>query len=94
MVPPSRERIARLAQALLASLTRARAITLVKDDEVVRQAIAHALADELKREEEREETVRKRLAAMRNAPAQGSREWEELFRTCMEEEYLRDGLDG
>lgn len=93
MVPPSRERIARLAQALLGALTRARAITLVKDDEVVRQAIAHALADELKREEEREETVRKRFAAMRNAPKRGSREWEELFRKWMEEEYLRDGLD-
>jgi hypothetical protein len=60
---------------------------------VVRQSIAHALADELKREEEREENVRRRLATMKKPPARNSREYEMLFVQLMEEEYLREGLD-
>jgi hypothetical protein len=92
MVRPSRERITQLARDLLDAMTRSRAVTLLKDREVVRQAIAHALADELKREEEREESVLKRLAQQR-LPKRGTPEWEQLFRQLMEEEYLRDGLD-
>jgi hypothetical protein len=30
---------------------------------------------------------------MRKPPARTSREYEELFRSLMEEEYLREGLD-
>jgi len=70
-----------------------RSVTLLKDREVVRQSIAHALADEFKREEEREENVRRRISSMRRPPARTSREYEELFRNLMEEEYLREGLD-
>ena len=89
----SRERVTQLARDLLEAMTRTKAVTLLKDREVVRQAIAHALADELKREEEREEAVRRRISSMRKKPAQNSREYEELFRKLMEEEYLREGLD-
>lgn len=89
----SRERIERVAKELVDAMTRSRAVSLLKDRDAVRQAISHALADELKREEEREENVRRRLAAMRKTPPRGTREWEQLFRTLMEEEYLREGLD-
>ncbi len=89
----SRERVNRLAHDLLESMLRGRTITLLKDRDVVLQAIAHALGDELKREEEREETVRQRLAAMKKGPPAGSREWEQLFRQMMEQEYVREGLD-
>ena len=89
----SRERVNQLARELLDAMTRTKSVALLKDREVVRQSIAHALADELKREEEREENVRKRLASMRKGPKPGSREYEELFRKLMEEEYLREGLD-
>jgi hypothetical protein len=90
----SRERVHRLARELLDALLRGRPVTLLKDREVVRQAIAHALADEIKREEEREEVVRRRIAAMRNTPPSGSREWEQLFRKLMEEEYVRESVEG
>lgn len=93
MLRPSRERLTQLARDLLEAMTRSRAVTLLKDREVVRQAIAHALTDELKREEEREESVLKRLATTRGTPKKGTPEWEQLFRMWMEEEYLRDGLD-
>jgi hypothetical protein len=66
---------------------------LLKERDVVRQSIAHALADEFKREEEREDNVRRKLAILKPPPAPGSREWEQLFRKLMEEEYLREGLD-
>ena len=89
----SRERVNQLARELLEAMTRTQSVTLLKDREVVRQSIAHALADEFKREEEREENVRKRLASMKKSPTAGSREWEQLFRKLMEEEYVREGLD-
>lgn len=72
-------------------MTRNRTVILMKDRDSVHQAIAGALAEELKREEEREETVRKRLASMRKKP--GARDYDDLFRKFMEEEYLREGLD-
>ncbi|HXH37375.1 MAG TPA: DUF507 family protein [Thermoanaerobaculia bacterium] len=89
----SRERVTQLARDLLEAMTRTKSVTLLKEREVVRQSIAHALADELKREEEREENVRRRIAVMKKPPALRSREYEMLFRQLMEEEYLREGLD-
>ncbi|MBK5260006.1 MAG: DUF507 family protein [Thermoanaerobaculia bacterium] len=89
----SRERIERVAKELVDAMTRSKAVSLLKDRDAVRLAISHALADELKREEEREENVRRRIATIRKVPARNSREWEQLFRTLMEEEYLREGLD-
>lgn len=89
----SRERVTQVARDLLEAMTRTKAVTLLKDREAVRQAIAHVLADELKREEEREENVRRRIASIRKGPAPDSREYEALFRQYMEEEYLREGLD-
>jgi hypothetical protein len=89
----SRERVTQLARDLLEAMTRTRSVTLLKEREVVRQSIAHALADELKREEEREENVRRRIATMKKPPASRSRDYETLFVQLMEEEYLREGLD-
>lgn len=89
----SRERVNQLARELLDAMTRTRSVVLLKDREVVRVSIAHALADELKREEDREETVRRRIATMKKTPPPGTREYEQLFRSLMEEEYLREGLD-
>lgn len=93
MLKISRERVNQLARELLDAMTRTQSVMLLKDREVVRQSIAHALGDEFKREEEREENVRRKLAMMKKGPAPGTREWEQLFRKLMEEEYLREGLD-
>lgn len=93
MVRPSRDRLAVLARQLVDALARSRAVVLLKDREAVRLAVTQALADELRHEEEREESARKRIAAMRPAPKPRTREWEELFQKFVEEEYLREGLD-
>ena len=68
----SRERINQLARELLDAMTRTKSVALLKDRDVVRQSIAHALADELKREEEREDAVRRRISALRKKPAQNT----------------------
>ena len=93
MVRPSRERLSLLARELVDALARSKAVVLLKDREVVRQAVAQALAEELRREEDCQENARRRIAAMRGAPRPKTREYEELFRQLMEEEYLREGLD-
>jgi hypothetical protein len=93
MVRPSRERLSHLARELVDALARSKAVVLLKDREVVRQAVAQALAEELRREEDCQENARRRIAAMRGGPRPKTREYEELFRQLMEEEYLREGLD-
>lgn len=93
MLRPSRERILQLAGDLVDALARTRAVTLLKDRDVVRHAVAQALAEELKREEEREDVARKRIAAMRRGPRPNTPEWDELFSKIVEEELLREGLD-
>ncbi len=90
MAKLSRESVEKLARDLVDAMSRSKAVMFLKDREAVRQAIAHALADELRREDEREDNVRKRIAAMRKAPPRGSTEWEQLFRSLMNEEYVRD----
>ena len=93
MVKLSRERVDKLARDLAEAMSRSRAVVFLKDREAVRQAIAYALADELRREEERETTARKRINALRRPPRPNTTEWEDLFRKFVEEEYLREGLD-
>jgi hypothetical protein len=93
MVRPSRDRFTALARQIVDALDRSRAVVLLKEREAVRQAVAQALADEVRREEEREENARRRIAAMKGAPRPRSKEWEELFRKLVEDEYLREGLD-
>ncbi|HYC62664.1 MAG TPA: DUF507 family protein [Thermoanaerobaculia bacterium] len=92
-IRPSRERLSLLARELVDALARSRAVVLLKDREVVRQAVAQALAEELRREEDCQENAKRRIASMRGAPRPRTREYEELFRQLMEEEYLREGLD-
>lgn len=94
MLKMSRERVEKLARELVEAMTASKAVVLLKGRDNVQQSVASALAEEFKREEEREEVVRTRIAAIRKAPPRKSAQWEELFRQLMEEEYLREGLDG
>jgi hypothetical protein len=86
----TRERVEKLARDLVEAMSRSRTVVFLKDRESVRQTIARELDDELRREEEREEAVRRRISSMRKAPRRGSAEWDQLFHSLMNEEYLRD----
>lgn len=89
----NRERVEQLARELLAAMTASRDVVLLKSRDVVQQAIAQVLAEEIEREEAREETVRRRIAGLRKVPPRRSPDFELLFRKLMEEEYLREGID-
>lgn len=93
MLKPSRERVSQIARIVVEEMDRNRTVRLLKDREAIRQSIVHALVDELKQEDERHAHVRSRIAAMPDAPAQGSKEWAALFRKMLEEEYERAGFD-
>jgi hypothetical protein len=93
MVKMTRERVEKLAHDLVEVMVRSRAVIFHKERDGIRQAVAHALAEEFRREEEREENVRRRLASMKKLPPRASQQWQELFRKMMEEEYVREGLD-
>ena len=89
----SREHVNQLARDLLSAMSRIESVVLLKDRDAVLQAIAGSLADELRREEEREENVRRRMALIDKPPVRGTREYEDVFTRFLEEEYLREGLD-
>ena len=93
MVRLSRERVAQLSRDLLDALVRDSSVVLLKDRDAVRQAIAAALSEEFRREEEREQLVRRRIATTPGAPRDGSRDYDQLFRKLLEEEYVRESLD-
>ncbi|HSP14960.1 MAG TPA: DUF507 family protein [Thermoanaerobaculia bacterium] len=90
MVKLSRERVEKVARDLVEAMSRSRTVVFLKDRDAVRQALARELDDELRREQEREEEVWRRISSMRKAPRPGSPEWEQLFHSLMNEEYLRD----
>jgi hypothetical protein len=94
MLKMSRERVEKLAGDLVEAMAKSKTVVFLKSRDSVHQAIALSLAEEFKREEEREEIVRKRISALRKAPSRRSPEWEVLFRKLMEEEYVREGVEG
>jgi len=93
MVRLSRERVTQLSRDLLDALLKNATVVLLKDRDSVRQAIASAISDEFKREEEREQAVKRRMATTPGSPLHGSREYDALFRRLLEEEYVRESLD-
>ncbi len=93
MVKMSRERVEKLGRDLVATLARSRSVSFHKEIDSVQQVVAHALAEEFRREEEREENVRRRISSMKKTPARKSPQYEELFLKMMEDEYVREGLD-
>lgn len=65
----------------------------LKERAAVVQALAQAITEEFRHQEQREENALKRIGAMNDAPPRDSKEWRELFRRLVEEEFLREGLD-
>jgi hypothetical protein len=89
----SRERVQHLARLLVDLMDRSSSVRLLKDRELVRQSVIHALLEEIKQDEERHAHVRQKLLATLSAPAPGSREWDQAFRKLLDEEYDKQGFD-
>lgn len=94
MVQPSKERLLSLSREIVSLFSRSRSVVLLKTPEAAEQAICQALSEELQRQVQREENARKRIARLRGAPRPQSKEWHVLFRRLIEEEILRESLDG
>ena len=93
MLKVSKDRIAFLARQIVEEMYRHGSVRLVKDPELVRQGVAHALADELKHDEEHHQRVLSKIALMDEPPPVGSKEWDLAYRHFLDEEYDSAGLE-
>lgn len=89
----TRERVTQLARVLLDELQRQSSVQLLRDRETVCQAIAHALFDELRRDDDRQIAVIAKIAALPDAPLPGSKNWGQMYRKMLDEEYEKEGFD-
>lgn len=89
----SRERVSQLARLITDGLHAQSSNRFLKDQEIVRQAILHALVDEVKHDEEHRSNVREKILGMKRPPAPSSKEWDQLFRKLLDEEYEKEVFD-
>lgn len=89
----SRERVSMMARLITDGLHAQASNRFLKDEEIVRQAILHALVDEVKHDEEHRGNVREKILGMKRPPAATSKEWEQLFRKLLDEEYEKEVFD-
>ncbi|HVT03443.1 MAG TPA: DUF507 family protein [Thermoanaerobaculia bacterium] len=93
MLKVSKDRIAFLARQIVDEMHRHGSVRLVKDPELVRQGVAHALLDELKHDEEHHRRVMGKIGTMSDPPPGGSKEWDAAYRHFLDEEYDTAGLE-
>lgn len=89
----TRERVTQLSRILLDELLRQSSVHLLRDRETVCQAIAHALFDELRRDDDRQIVVIRKIADLPDAPASGSKSWGLVYRKMLDEEYEKEGFE-
>ena len=84
-------KIAHLSHLVFDALTKAGAVELLEEDTRVRRELKQAITRFLKREEEIEETVRKKLFSYSRKIVEGSPEWDVLFQKHYQEELKKRG---
>jgi hypothetical protein len=89
----TRESLQLMTRAITDELSRHDTVRFLRDRESVRQSILYTVADEIKHEDERIRVVRARIEALSDAPPEGSREFEELYRRFLDEERGKSGFD-
>jgi hypothetical protein len=89
----SKDRIALLARTIVAELTKQGSVRLLRDPELVRQAVANTLTDELRHDDERDTRIRIRIASALDAPPPSSKEWDAIYRKLFAEEYEKRAID-
>jgi len=85
----SEEKVTHLSHLILNHLKNPANARLKTDEVAVLREIKRILAAELKVEEEVEAAVRRRLASYSRPLAEGSPEWETLYRKTFEEEMRK-----
>ena len=85
----SEDKVSHLAHLILNHLKRPAHARLKAEEPVVLREIKRLLIGELKVEEEVDTVVRRRLASYSRPLAEGSPEWETLYRKIFEEEMRK-----
>jgi hypothetical protein len=88
----SREKIVRLSHVITDVLVASDDVEFIEDRTTIRQNIVEILQDLLKEEEQIENTVRAKITSQKKEIAEGSEEWDVLYRKYYAEEMRRLGI--
>jgi hypothetical protein len=87
----SDDKISHLSHVLLKGLLERKAIVPVEEDSKMRTEIKRTMVSELKVGEEIDSVVRKKLQSFSKKIAEGSPEWEILYKKFFREEEIKRG---
>jgi hypothetical protein len=85
----SEDKVSHLSHVILGALKASKVVRFKADESRILRQVKRVLADELVQEEEIDRAVRARLASYSRQIAEGSAEWETLYRKTFEEEARR-----
>lgn len=86
----SDDRIASLAHKIQEGLNRDLLVEYVDEDKALRE-IKRGLIEYIRVEDEADNAAREKIASLKREVAEGSREWEILYRKYLEEELRKKG---
>jgi len=88
----SREKIVRLSHVITDVLVASDDVEFIEDRTTIRQNIVEILQDLLKEEEQIETAVRAKITSQKKEIAEGSEEWDVLYRKYYADEMRRLGI--
>jgi hypothetical protein len=89
----SDEKVTHMSHVLLRELKKQGLIDTLEDEGKIRRQIRRSIIEELKLGEEIDEVVRRKINSMSKRLAEGSPEWEILYKKFFKEEEKRRGRD-
>jgi hypothetical protein len=90
----SREKIIHLSHRLVDDLVGMETVDFVEDRNTIRLEIVRILQELLHQEEEMDQAARQKIDTQKRTIAEGSTEWETLYRKYYADELRKLGLSG
>lgn len=90
----SREKIIHLSHRLVDDLVEMETVDFVEDRNTIRLEIVRILQELLHQEEEMDQAARQKIDTQKRTIAEGSTEWETLYRKYYADELRKLGLSG
>jgi hypothetical protein len=90
----SEDKISHLSHVLLKGLTEKNLLEVTEEESKIRAEIKRTIISELKIGEEIDSVVRKKLLSFSKKIAEGSPEWEVLYKKFFREEEVKRGRSG
>ncbi|MEW6214152.1 MAG: DUF507 family protein [Nitrospirota bacterium] len=88
----SEDKISHLSHILLKGLVEKKLIEVIEEESKIRREIRRTIISELKIGEEIDSAVRKKIKSFSRKIAEGSPEWEILYKKFFKEEEVKRGL--